>query len=104
MNANLAAQLDGVAAALREFGSRIATIAAQVAENETALARRPVEPVRERVPELTDNPNRIVSLAEASRLSSLSPYTLRRHHRAKFLQLSRRRLGMRLCDVLLLAK
>jgi hypothetical protein len=43
-----------------------------------------------------------VTLAEASRLSSLSIDTLRRNHRDKFIRLSARRYGVRRRDVLLL--
>ena len=50
----------------------------------------------------SDDPDRIVSIAEAARLSSLSIDTLRRRHRDKWLQLSERRFGMRRRDVLLL--
>ena len=49
-----------------------------------------------------DDPDRIVTLAEAARLSSLSIDTLRRNHRDKFIRLSERRYGMRRRDVLLL--
>jgi hypothetical protein len=105
MSSNLAAlntQLDGLASALKEAGARIeaAKIAAQAAE--AALARQPVEPVREVAPEPADNPDRIVTIAEAARLSSLSAWSLSRLHRDKFLRLSERRFGMRLRDVLAL--
>jgi hypothetical protein len=43
---------------------------------------------------------RIVSLREASELSSLSEDTLRRRYSAKLIKLSPRRTGMRLRDVL----
>jgi hypothetical protein len=44
--------------------------------------------------------HRIVSLQEASRLSGMSPDTLKRRHAAKIIQLSPRRLGMRVRDAL----
>jgi predicted HTH domain antitoxin len=47
---------------------------------------------------------RIVSLQEASQLSSLSVDTLQRRHSDKILQLSIRRRGMRLSDVLRLGQ
>jgi hypothetical protein len=47
---------------------------------------------------------RIVSLREASIISSLSVESLRRHHKSKILQLSPSRRGMRLRDVLALGK
>jgi hypothetical protein len=43
---------------------------------------------------------RIVSLAEACRLSSLSEDTIKRRYRDKLIQVSPRRLGMRLGDAL----
>jgi len=43
---------------------------------------------------------RIVPLAEAARLSSLSPDSLMRHYRDKLIQLSPRRFGMRVGDAL----
>ena len=43
---------------------------------------------------------RIVSLAEAVRLSGMSEDSLRRHCRNQFIKLSPRRIGMRLGDVL----
>jgi hypothetical protein len=43
---------------------------------------------------------RIISLQEAARLKGVSIDTLKRHNRQKIIQLSPRRLGMRLCDVL----
>jgi hypothetical protein len=45
---------------------------------------------------------RIVSLAEASRLSGISIDGIRRHHAEKLIRLSPRRLGIRLGDALLL--
>jgi hypothetical protein len=47
---------------------------------------------------------RIVSLDEAARLRGVSADTLRRHDRDKFIQLSPRRLGMRVRDALGLGK
>jgi hypothetical protein len=46
---------------------------------------------------------RIVSLAEAARLSGLSQDALRRHHADKLVRLSPRRIGMRQGDALMLA-
>jgi hypothetical protein len=45
---------------------------------------------------------RVVSLAEASRLSSLSQDNLKRNHRDKIVQLSERRQGMRVKHALML--
>jgi hypothetical protein len=100
----LHAQLDGVAAVLKEAGARIdaAKIAAQAAETEATLAQKRVEQVRESDPGPADNPDRVLTLREAAELSSLSVWTLGRHHRDKFLKLSERRYGMRLRDVLAL--
>jgi hypothetical protein len=99
----LTAQLDRLAVALKDAAARIETIraAAQAADGETPPIPQPVEtpaydPDR-------DDPNRIVTLAEASRLSSLSIDTLRRRHRGKFVQLSERRFGMRRRDALMLS-
>jgi hypothetical protein len=47
---------------------------------------------------------RIVPIDEAARLRGVSTDTLRWHDRDKFIQLSPRRLGMRLRDVLALGK
>jgi hypothetical protein len=43
---------------------------------------------------------RVVSLAEAARLAGISEDTIKRNHRDKILQLSQRRLGMRIRDAL----
>ena len=98
----LSMQLDGLAVALKDAAARIETIraAARAAEVETWPIPQPVEtpaPEPDR-----DDPDRIVTLAEASRLSSLSIDTLRRRHRGKFVQLSERRFGMRKRDALML--
>jgi hypothetical protein len=100
----LTAQLDGLAVALKDTAARIETIkaAAQAAERETARTEQPVERTPE--PEPKDDPDRIVTLAEASRLSSLSIDTLRRKHRNKFVQLSERRFGIRKRDALMLSR
>jgi hypothetical protein len=47
---------------------------------------------------------RIAPLAEASKLSSLSPDTLVRQHSDKIIRLSPRRSGMRVKDALMLAR
>ena len=47
---------------------------------------------------------RIVPLAEAARLRSVSEDTLRRHNSDKIIQLSPRRQGMRLRDALAIGK
>jgi hypothetical protein len=47
---------------------------------------------------------RIISIDEAARLRGVSTDTLRRHDRDKFIQLSPRRLGMRVRDALGLGK
>jgi hypothetical protein len=95
----LTTQLDGVAIALKDVADRIEAIraAAQVAEREPTSVKPP-----EREPGSKDDPDRIVTLAEAALLSSLSIDTLRRRHRDKFIQLSERRFGMRKRDALLL--
>jgi hypothetical protein len=58
------------------------------------------------IPKIADLPLverlRIVSLAEAARLSGLSQDGLLRHHRDKIIKLSPRRLGMRQGDALML--
>jgi hypothetical protein len=90
-------QLDGVAAALKEASARIelARLAAQTVEREAALARsQPAPKHQERNPEPAENPNRILSLAEAAQLTSLSSDTLRRRYRAQLVQLSERRYGL----------
>jgi hypothetical protein len=46
--------------------------------------------------------NRIASLQEASRLSGLSPDSLRRHHTDRIVRLSPRRSGMRVIDALMI--
>ena len=99
----LTAQLDGLAVVLKDATARIETIksAAQAAEVKTPPIPRPVEtPVH--APGEGD-PDRIVTLAEASRLTSLSIDTLRRRHRNKFVRLSERRFGMRRRDCLMLS-
>jgi hypothetical protein len=45
---------------------------------------------------------RIIPLAEAAHLAGLSEDGLRRHHSAKLIRLSPRRVGMRLGDALML--
>ena len=45
---------------------------------------------------------RIISLPEAARLSGISEDGLRRHFADKLIRISPRRVGMRLCDALLL--
>lgn len=100
----LDAQLDCIAAALKEATARIETAriaAAQAAEHETAQAEQPAEQASEQDSD-RDDPDRIVPLSEASRLSSLSIDTLRRKHRDKWVQLSERRFGMRRRDALML--
>ena len=46
--------------------------------------------------------NRVASLQEASRLSGLSPDSLRRHHAGRIVRLSPRRSGMRVIDALMI--
>jgi hypothetical protein len=48
--------------------------------------------------------DRIASLTEAARLSSLSPDTLVREHGDKVIRLSKRRSGMQVRDALMLTK
>ena len=47
---------------------------------------------------------RIVDLKEASRLSGLSVDSIKRHHADKIIDLSPRRVGMRLRDALMLTQ
>jgi len=47
---------------------------------------------------------RIIPLSEAAQLSGVSVDTLKRRHRNKILELSPRRLGMRVRDALMLPK
>ena len=47
---------------------------------------------------------RIISLQEAAKVSDLSPDSWKRHHRDKLVELSPRRLGVRLRDALMLTK
>jgi hypothetical protein len=47
---------------------------------------------------------RVISIAEAAALNSLSADTIRRNHSDKILRLSRRRQGMRLRDALALGR
>jgi hypothetical protein len=47
--------------------------------------------------------NRILSLAQAAEVSSLSPDTIKRRHPDKLVHLSPRRLGVRLRDALMLS-
>ena len=48
--------------------------------------------------------DRIVSLREATKISSLSADSLKRHHGTKVIELSPRRLGMRLRDALMIRR
>jgi hypothetical protein len=48
--------------------------------------------------------DRIITLQEAEKVSSLSPTSWKRNHPDKILELSKRRLGVRLRDALLLKK
>jgi len=94
-------QLDSIAVVLKDTTARIEAIraAAQAAEVKTPPIPQPVEtpaPDPDR-----DDPDRIVTLAEGSRLSSVD--TLRRRHRNKFIRLSERRFGMRKRDALMLS-
>jgi hypothetical protein len=101
----LTTQLDGVAIALKDVADRIDAVRAaaqEVAKRETARAEQPVKQTPEYDSDPKDDPDRIVTLAEAAQLSSLSIDTLRRKHRDKFIQLSEHRLGMRRRDALLL--
>jgi hypothetical protein len=47
---------------------------------------------------------KIIELKEAEKLSSLSSYTLRRHHADKIIKLSTNRSGMRLGDALMIKR
>jgi hypothetical protein len=48
--------------------------------------------------------DRIISLQEAEKVSSLSVDSWKRHHADKFVELSPRRLGVRLRDALMLRR
>jgi hypothetical protein len=48
--------------------------------------------------------DQIISLQEAEQVSSLSPDSWKRNHRDKVIELSPRRLGVRLRDALMLGK
>jgi len=48
--------------------------------------------------------DRIITLQEAERISSLSVDSWKRHHADKIVELSPRRLGVRLGDALMLCK
>ena len=47
---------------------------------------------------------RIITLQEAARLSSISVDSWKRNHRDKIIQLSQRRLGVKLADVLAIGR
>ena len=47
--------------------------------------------------------NRIISISEAAELSSISPDGWYRHHRDKLIQLTNKRVGVRLKDALFIA-
>ena len=67
------AQLDGLAVVLKDAAVRLETIkaaAAQAAERETDRIEQPVERSSEPASEPKDDPDRVVTLAEASHLSS----------------------------------
>ena len=66
-------QLDGLCVVLKDAAARIETIkaAAQAAERETARTEQSVERRSERESEPKDDPDRIVTLSEAARLSGL---------------------------------
>ena len=100
----LGVQLACIDAALKDVVTRIEILritAAKAAEQEVAQAEQPAAQSSEQSDR--DDPDRIVSLSEASRLSSLSIDTLRRRHRDKWVQLSERRFGMRRRDALTLS-
>jgi hypothetical protein len=107
-NANLALlspMLDGVAVALKDVANRVDAIraAAQVAEREMARPEQSAKRTPVYGSGSSDDPDRIVSIPEAARISSLSVDTLRRRHRDKWIQLSEGRVGMRRRDALMLA-
>jgi hypothetical protein len=90
---------------LKDVVTRIEIVritAAKAAEQEVAQAEQPAAQSSEQSDR--DDPDRIVPLSEAARLSSLSIDTLRRKHRDKWLRLSERRFGMRWRDAVMLAK
>jgi hypothetical protein len=101
------AQLDGIAAVLKNASARLEEIKAaairaaeearHAAEREAARAQQSVEPIQDPV-----DPDAIITIPEAVRLTSLSRDTLNRRHRDKFIRLSERRFGMRRRDALLL--
>ena len=101
--AALDAQVEGVAAGLREIGARLETIKATAAAihggaaHELQALKQTLEHRNKR-----DDLDRIIPLKEAADLRGVSVYTLRRRDRDKFVQLSDARFGMRLRDVLML--
>jgi hypothetical protein len=98
----LDAQIDGVAAGLREIGARLETIKATAAAIHSDAARQ-VQTLKETL-ELRNERgdlDRILSLKEAAKLRGVSVDTLKRTDSDKILQLSEARQGMRVRDALL---
>src|SRR5262249_3084147 len=92
----LDAQIDSVAAGLREISARLETIKVTAAAIHSDAARE-LRALRETL-EHRDESNdldRILPIREAAKLCGLSADTLFRQHRDKFVQLSERRFGMR---------
>lgn len=94
----LDAQIDSIAAGLREIGARLEAIKATASIIHTDAARE-LQALKETLDTRSDL-DRIVPLAEAAQRSSLSKDTLLRTHRDKIIRLSERRFGMKLRDVL----
>ena len=61
-------------------------------------------PPHDPIPPTWTELHRVIDLKEASRLSGLSIDSIKRHHSDKIIELSPRRRGMRVRDVLMLAR
>jgi hypothetical protein len=93
--ATLDAQIESIAAALREIGARLEAIKA-TAYSEVKLLRETLEHRAS-----GDDLDRIVPLKQAAKLRGVSVDTLTRTSRDKFIAISSARFGMRVRDALL---
>jgi hypothetical protein len=100
--AALDAQIEGVAAGLREIGTRLELIKA-TAQTIHSDANREIKALRETLEHHNerDDLDRIAPLKEAAKLRGVSEDTLRRTDPDKILRLSDARYGMRVRDALL---
>jgi hypothetical protein len=101
--AALDAQIEGVAAGLREIGARLELIKATATAIHSDAAHK-LQALTETLEHRSerDDLDRILPLKEAAKRRGVSVDTLRRTDRDKFVRLSDARFGMRLRDVLLL--